>query len=225
MGLGAIDYILHCDRKPGSLVVTDIDDVKLTRASKVLTIEDAEKNGVKLVYLNTGSTDELLSLTGGKGFDDVFVYAPVASLLELADSILGRDGCLNFFAGPTDPSFSAAFNFYNVHYASTHIVGTSGGNTNDMLESLAMMEQGLIDPAAMITHVGGLDSVIETTLNLPKIHGGKKLIYTGISMPLTAIEDFAHSDDPVLQALAEIINNNNGLWCYDAEIYLLEKKR
>jgi hypothetical protein len=40
----------------------------------------------------------------------------------------------------------------------------------------------------MITHVGGLDAVIDTTLHLPDIPGGKKLIYTQISMPLTAID-------------------------------------
>ncbi|MGH4118249.1 hypothetical protein [Clostridium sp.] len=33
---------------------------------------------------------------------------------------------------------SAKFNFYNVHYTSAHIVGTTGGNTNDMIESLQM---------------------------------------------------------------------------------------
>jgi len=225
MGLGAIDYIIHRDLKPGLLVVTDIDDVKLKRASEVLTVEDAARNGVKLVYLNTSKKDDLMALTDGKGFDDVFVYAPVAPVIELADSILGRDGCLNFFAGPTDTGFTAAFNFYNVHYASTHIAGTSGGNTSDMLESLSMMERGLINPAAMITHVGGLDSVIETTLNLPNIPGGKKLIYTQISMPLTAIDDFAASDDPVLQEIARIVKDNNGLWCAEAEKYLLNSKK
>jgi len=224
MGLGAIDYIINTDRKPGLLVVTDIDDVKLGRAAEVLTTRQAAESGVKLVYLNSSSSDELLALTDGRGYDDVFVYAPVAPLIEMADRILGRDGCLNFFAGPTDPSFTAAFNFYNVHYASTHIVGTSGGNTSDMLESLDMMGRGLINPASMITHVGGLDSVIDTTLNLPKIPGGKKLIYTGISMPLTAIDEFAASDDPALQKIAEIVAKNNGLWCFDAEKYLLEAK-
>ena len=225
MGLGAIDYIVHCDRKPGLLVVTDIDDVKLTRAAEVLTVEDASENGVKLVYLNSSCSDELLALTDGRGYDDVFVYAPVAPVIELGDKILGRDGCLNFFAGPTDPSFSAAFNFYNVHYAATHIVGTSGGNTSDMLESLSMMERGLINPAAMITHVGGLDSVIDATLNLPYIPGGKKLIYTQISMPLTSIDDFGSMDDPVFKFIAEIIKRNNGLWSVEAEKYLLENKK
>ena len=32
MGLGAIDYAIHCDRKPGLLVITDIDDERLNRA-------------------------------------------------------------------------------------------------------------------------------------------------------------------------------------------------
>ncbi|MCL2661979.1 MAG: zinc-binding dehydrogenase [Oscillospiraceae bacterium] len=224
MGLGAIDYIINTDRRPGLLVVTDIDDVKLNRAAEVLPVEKAAKNGVKLVYINTSNSDELLALTDGKGYDDVFVYAPVAPLIELADKILGRDGCLNFFAGPTDPSFSAAFNFYNVHYVSTHIVGTSGGNTDDMRESLAMMGSGRLNPAAMITHVGGLDSVIDTILNLPKIPGGKKLIYSHISMPLTAIEDFESMDNPVCKELAEIVKRNNGLWCAEAEKYLLNSE-
>ena len=224
MGLGAVDYIIHCDRKPSLLVVTDIDETKLRRAMEVLTVEEAAKNGVRLVYANTGDSSELLALTDGRGYDDVFVYAPVAPVVELGDKILGRDGCLNFFAGPTDPAFTAAFNFYNVHYASTHLVGTSGGNTDDMRESLSMMGSGRINPAAMITHVGGLDSVVETTLKLPEIPGGKKLIYTHISMPLTAIEDFGKSDDPALQKLDTIIKRNNGLWCAEAERYLLSAK-
>ena len=224
MGLGAIDYAIHCNRKPGMLVVTDIDDVKLDRAAKVLTAEEAARNGVKLIYLNTNSKDELLALTDGRGYDDVYVYAPVASVIELGDNILGKDGCLNFFAGPTNTDFTAPFNFYNVHYAFTHIVGTSGGNTDDMIEALSMMGERQINPAAMITHVGGLDSVIDATLNLPNIPGGKKLIYTNISMPLTAIDDFGSMDDPVFQSLAEIVKKNNGLWCTDAERYLLDKK-
>ena len=70
-------------------------------------------------------------------------------------------------------------------------MGTSGGNTNDMKEAIDMMTSGKINPAAMITHVGVLNAVVDTTLNLPKIRGGKKLIYTQIDLPLTAIADFA----------------------------------
>ena len=228
MGLGAIDYAIHCDRKPKKLVVTDIDSARLERAASILTVEDAKANGVELIYLNTGEIDDpvkyMLDLTDGKGYDDVFVFAPVRPVVEMGDKLLGKDGCLNFFAGPTNPEFSAEFNFYNVHYGSTHIVGTSGGNTDDMLESIKMMEKGLIDPSAMVTHIGGIDAIVDTTLNLPKIPGGKKLIYVNIDMPLTAIADFDKSDDPVIKELANIVAKNNGLWCAEAEKYLLANK-
>ncbi len=227
MGLGAIDYAIHCDRKPGLLVVTDIDDARLARAASIYTVEEAEKNGVKLIYANTSSSDKgvdyLISLTAGKGYDDVLVFAPVKQVVEMGDKLLAHDGCLNFFAGPSNPAFSAEFNFYNVHYNSTHVVGTSGGNTEDMLESLDMMAKGLINPASMITHIGGLNSVVSTTLNLPGIPGGKKLIYTNIDMELTAIADFKEKGktDPLFAELARIVEANNGLWSAAAEKYLL----
>jgi len=226
MGLGAIDYIIHCDRRPGLLVVTDIDQARLDRAQSIYTVEEAARMGVKLIYKNTSSGDpvaELMEISGGTGYDDVFVYAPVPAVIEQGDQILAFDGCLNFFAGPTDTKMSAKFNFYNVHYSATHIVGTSGGNTADMIEALDMMAAGKINPAGMITHIGGLDSVAETTINLPHIPGGKKLCYTHIEMPMTAIDDFAEKgkDDPLFAALAEICARNNGLWCPEAEEYLL----
>ena len=226
MGLGMIDYIINCDRRPRLFIVTDIDAARLARAAQIITPEKAAKNGVKLMYVNTANFDDPIAYMkefAPDGFDDVFVYAPVKPVVEMGDRLLGRDGCLNFFAGPVNTAFSAEFNFYNVHYASTHIVGTSGGNTDDMREALSMMESGKINPAAMITHICGLDSVAETTINLDKIPGGKKLCYTNISLPLTAISDFAKlgESDPLFKTLAEIVESNGGLWCAEAEKYLL----
>lgn len=228
MGLGAIDYGIHCDRKPALMVVTDIDQERLTRAAKLYTVEEAAKNGVKLVYLNTKDCDDpvakLKEISGGEGYNDVFVMAPVRALIEQADAVLAKDGCLNFFAGPSRTDFGAMLNFYNVHYASTHIVGTSGGNTADMRESLQMMEKGLLNPSGMITHIGGLNAVPETVVKLPSIPGGKKLIYTHVELPLTAIEDFAEvgKKDPFFADLAEIVARHDGLWNLEAEKYLLK---
>ena len=227
MGLGAIDYAIHRERKPSLLVVTDIDTARLQRASSIITVEEAAKNGVKLVYVNTNELENarefLMELSGGKGYDDAFVFAPVKPVIELADSVLGFDGCLNFFAGPTNPEFSAMFNFYNVHYNFTHICGNSGGNTADMIESIEMMNSGKLNPTAMITHVGGLDSAIDTVTNLDKIPGGKKLIYNFISMPLVALADLAElgKTEPLYKGLAEIVEAHNGLWSAEAEKYLL----
>ncbi len=226
MGLGAIDYAIHCDRKPSLLVVTDIDQARLDRAASIYTVAEAKKNGVELVYLNTSQGDavaRLMELSGGKGYDDVMVMAPVAPVVKQGDAILAQDGCLNFFAGPSDASFSVEMNFYNVHYAAHHVVGTSGGNTDDLKESLAMMARGELNPSAMVTHVGGLDAVVETTKNLPKIPGGKKLMYVQKSCDLFALADLEEmgKTNPFYKELGKIVKAHNGLWSAEAEAYFL----
>ena len=227
MGLGALTYALHRDIRLGMIVVTDVNQERLDRAAHLFPIEDAKKDGIDLHFVNTGKLEDpvayLREMTGGTGFDDVFCYAPVAAVVEQSSGILGRDGCLNFFAGPTDNQFSAKMNFYDVHYNSTHVMGTTGGNTANMIESLELTAQGRINPAVMVTHIGGLDAAAETTLNLPKIPGGKKLIYTHISMPLIALEDLRSKEaqDSRYGKLADIVEANKGLWCPKAEEYLL----
>ncbi len=227
MGLGAVDYALHGDRRPGLIVVTDVDEARITRAKAIFDPAEARRAGIDLLFVNTSKIEEvpqyLRGLTGGAGFDDVHVYAPVKAVVEQADQILGRDGCLNFFAGPTDTAFSGLINYYNVHYNSAHVMGTTGGNTNDMIESLRLTEKKLINPAVMVTHIGGLNSVAKATLALPEIPGGKKLIYTGITMDLTAIDDFAvlGKTNQQFAKLAEITNRSKGLWSTEAEKYLL----
>jgi len=234
MGLGCADYAIHGGNPPSLLIITDIDDARLARAAQLTTVEDAAAHGVKLLYVNTNGIENpveyLRSLTDGKGYDDVFVYAPVKPVVEMGDALLAHDGCLNFFAGPTNPEFSAMFNFYNVHYGATHIVGTSGGNTDDMKESIKLMSEGKINPAGMITHIGGLNSVAETTLNLPHIKGGKKLVYTHINLPMTAIEDFGKAAEEnkgtelgdLFADLDVICKEAGGLWCAKAEERILK---
>lgn len=227
MGLGALTYALHRDVRPGMIVVTDVNQERLDRAEELFPIDEAKKDGIELHFVNTGNMEDpvayLREMTGGTGFDDVLCYAPVSQVVEQSSAVLGRDGCLNFFAGPTDNQFSAKMNFYDVHYNSTHVMGTTGGNTADMIESLELSAAKRINPAVMVTHIGGLDAVAETTLNLPKIPGGKKLIYTHLNMPLTALTDFRdkEKEDPRYKELADILDRNNGLWNPEAEEYLL----
>ena len=228
MGLAMIDYMVHRVRRSKKIVVTDIDDARLSHAQKILSPQDALSHGVELVYLNTKGLEdpvaELRKLSGKGGYDEVFIFAPVPAVVEQGDAILGYDGCLNFFAGPANPAFSAPFNFYNVHYNATHVVGTSGGNTDDMREALKLAGQNRINPALLVTHIGGLDAAKETILNLPRIPGGKKLLYTHISLPLTAIDDFAEKGktDPLFKGLADLCGQTGGLWNADAERYLLK---
>ena len=195
MGLGALSYAMNCDRRPGMIVVTDVNKDRLARAEELFPIEEAKENGIELHFVNTAEVDD-----------------PVAYLR-----------CLNFFAGPTDKEFSAKINFYDVHYNSTHVMGTTGGNTADMIECLDLTAAGRINPAVMITHIGGLAVAGETILDLPKIPGGKKLIYNHIDLPLIALTDLREKgkEDERFTALADIVDAHRGLWCPEAEEYLL----
>jgi len=53
------------------------------------------------------------------------------------------------------------------------------------------------------------------------------LIYTNISLPLTAISEFEDKGktDPLFAELDKLVKKNNGLWCIEAEELILEKAK
>ncbi|ONI38364.1 L-sorbose 1-phosphate reductase [Candidatus Epulonipiscium fishelsonii] len=227
MGIGAIDYAINGKVKPKQIVVTDINQERINRAKTLISEEYAKERGVDLIYMNVSSnnaTQKLLDITNGKGYDDVFVLIANSQIMIQADNILGRDGCLNIFAGPTDKNFQVPFNFYNVHYNQAHVVGTSGGSTGDMLTSLTLSAEGKINPSYMISHIGGLNSAPESILNLEKLQAGKRLIYPHIDLDLTAINDFEElgKNNDLFRNLAVICKKYNNIWSEEAEKYLFK---
>ena len=246
MGLGCIDIACHSpEKRPRRLVVTDIDDARLSRAARMFGMAyadgraDGEVNGVEVHFVNTKDMpDQVKGLkaynlvddsradnptsTGG-GYDDIFLFAAVPALITQCSDLLGFGGCLNFFAGPTNQHLMAEFNFYNVHYMMHHVVANSGGDVKDMADSVDWIGKGYLHPEVMITHVGGLDSAAQATLDMLSVPGGKRLVYTHVNMPMTAIADFAEKgkNDPFFAELDRLCSANNGLWCKAAEDYLL----
>lgn len=215
MGLLAIDYALNGPINPKRIVVTDRNAEKIARAASLYP----SKNGIEVSYVNVEKADDQVSLLREEapGFDDIFVFVPVSEVVTDASKLLKADGCLNFFAGPQDKEFSAPINFYDIHYAFTHYVGTSGGNTEDMRKAVELIEAGKVSVANVVTHILGLNEVAETTLHQPEIGGGKKLVYTHKDFPLTdlsSVETLSHE-------LSDILKNTNGIWSKEAEEYLL----
>ncbi|CAM3155587.1 zinc-binding dehydrogenase [Sporolactobacillus spathodeae] len=229
MGLLQIDYALHGPIKPKTVVVTDLSDEKLENAARLYSPVEAAKSGIQLHYVNVSKYDDqaayLQSLVDQESFDDIFVLAPVKPLIKQASSLLAKDGCLNFFAGPRDKEFFAEINLYDIHYNFTHYVGTSGGNTDDMRAAIKLVEDRKVNVEKVISHVLGLNAVAETTLNLPGLlPSGKKLIYVQKNMPRKSLEEIATNtySDAFYQGLSDIIRQNNGLWSKKAEDYVLE---
>ena len=235
MGLGCVDIVCHSpERRPRMLVVTDVDEFRLSRAARMFGLAwsdgraDGEVNGVALHFVNTATmadpVKELRAYPGAEnGYDDIFVMAAVPALLTQCSYLLAYDGCLNFFAGPKDKGLEASFNFYNIHYMLHHVAANSGSLVCDMVDSVDWIGKGILHPEVMVTHVGGIDSAADATINLVNIPGGKRLVYTHVSMPMTAIADFAEKGkaDPFFAELDRICSAHNGLWSKEAEDYLL----
>jgi len=225
MGSLAIDYAIHGEKRPSVLVVTGSTPSKLERSKKLYPVEDAAKNGVQLHYVLTpkGSdfVAELKALTpGGKGFDDIFLMVAQEDMVTKSEKLLAWDGCLNFFAGPSDSKFSSSINFYNVHYNATHFVGTSGSNTQDMKDAIRCIENKVVDLAKIATHIMGLNDVCESIMQLPQLPGGKKIVYSQKNYPITDVNTFSGGEFE--QTLKAIVDKHNGLWSAEAEQYFLE---
>ncbi|MFT9452616.1 MAG: zinc-binding dehydrogenase [Liquorilactobacillus ghanensis] len=218
MGLLAIDYAIHADVKPQTLVVTDLDQDKLDYAKKLYPSDE-----VKMVFINVNHLSiaeqkkVLLKAVGNRGYDDIFSMISVSPIVEMAGQLLNPDGCLNQFAGPVKKDFSANLNFYDVHYNFTHVTGTSGGNAKNEAQAAEMIARGKMNVAKVITHVLGLNAAAETTLNQPEIGGGKKLTYPGKKFDRIELAKV----DPNSE-LGIILAKHDGLWSPEAEKWILK---
>jgi hypothetical protein len=92
-----------------------------------------------------------------------------------------------------------------------------------MTDVIELIEKDLINPGAMVSHILGLGAVIDTVMAMSVPNGAKKVCYNGIDLPLVAIDELEDlgKDNELYKALAEIVKNNGGLWCAEAEKYLL----
>ncbi len=226
MGIGAVELAVGY-AGASQVVVTDLSEDRLSWASARCTPERAAKNGCELIYLNTSGMEdpatELKKISCG-GFDDVFVMVPVPALFSMAEEICREDGCINFFAGPAIHNMPGALNLYRVHYDGIHVVGTAGSIPVDMVDVIKLIEANKINTGAIVSHILGLGAVKDTILAMEKPSGAKKVCYTGIDIPLVAIDDLEKlgETNELYRELAKIVKANGGLWCTEAEKYLLE---
>jgi threonine dehydrogenase-like Zn-dependent dehydrogenase len=226
MGIGAVELAIGYAGS-SQVVVTDINAERLAFAKERSTPDNAAKKGCSLTYLNTSELDDpaktLIELSNG-GFDDVFVMVPVPELFTMAEKICRDDGCINFFAGPTVHDLQGSLNLYRVHYDGIHVVGTAGSIPSDMTDVIELIEKDLINPGAMVSHILGLGAVIDTVMAMSVPNGAKKVCYTGLDLPLIAINELESlgKENDLYAELAKIVKKNGGVWCTEAEHYLLE---
>ena len=225
MGIGAVELAVGY-AGVSQVVVTDLSADRLAYAAEKCSVENAAKKGVKLTYLNTSNLEDptktLLELSEG-GFDDVFVMVPVPALFTMAEAICGIDGCINFFAGPAVHNLQGSLNLYRVHYDGIHVVGTAGSIPEDTVDTIKLIEEDAVNPGAIVSHILGLNAVADAIYAMEKPNGAKKVCYCHLDLPMVAVDDLDSlgKDNELYAALAEIVKRNGGLWCAEAERYLL----
>ena len=226
MGIGAVDLAIGY-AGVRQVVVTDLSAERLEFAAKQYSPDTAKSKGVDLVYLNTSGmadpAEELLKISNG-GFDDVFVMVPVAALFNLAERICREDGCVNFFAGPPIHDLQGSLNLYRVHYDGIHVVGTAVSIPEDTVDTNKLIEENKINPGAIVSHILGLNAAIDTVFAMGTPNGAKKVCYNHLDLPLIAIDELPElgKTNELYKALADIVAANGGIWCAEAEAYLLE---
>lgn len=226
MGIGAVELATgYAD--VSQVVVTDLSGERLAYAESKCTPEQAKLHGCDLTYLNTSVIDDpvktLKELSDG-GFDDVFVMVPVPALFSMAEQICREDGCINFFAGPAVHELPGSLNLYRVHYDGIHVVGTAGSIPEDTTDVIRLIEENKINPGAVVSHILGLNALTDTLLAMEKPGGAKKFCYNSLDIPLIAIDELGKlgEHDPMYRELDAIVKRNGGLWCAEAESYLLQ---
>ena len=225
MGIGAVELGIGY-AGVSQIVVTDIDQSRLDFAAKMSSPQAAKEKGVNLRYINTASVqnvEEMLLQISDGGFDDVFVMVPVPALFTMAEKICREDGCINFFAGPAVHELQGSLNLYRVHYDGIHVVGTAGSIPQDMVDVIELIERNAINPGALVSHILGLNAASEALFAMEKPNGAKKVCYNGLNLPIVAVADLEElgKSNALYGALAEIVARNGGVWCAEAEEYLL----
>ena len=203
-----------------------MSDERIAFAAEKCSVEAAKARGVDLRYVNTSNiknVEEYLKNISDGGFDDVFVMVPVPALYNLAERICREDGCVNFFAGPPVHDLQGSLNLYRVHYDGIHVVGTAGSIPQDMMDIISLIEKDKINAGAIVSHILGLNAVVDTLFAMEKPNGAKKVCYNELDLPLIAISDLEElgKDNELYRELAKIVKAHGGIWNAEAEKYLL----
>ncbi|MCX8053170.1 MAG: zinc-binding dehydrogenase [Armatimonadetes bacterium] len=209
---------------PSKILCTDVDNSRLEYLRSCVETA-AKERGTETVYLNPVDSGEdglkraVAELTAGKGFDDIVVLAPVASLIEDAVEYLAEGGMMNIFAGVPKGTI-ATIDLSATYLKGNRFVGSSGSRPQDMIDTLALTESGDLPVVNSMAAVGGIDAVADGVRAVKEGRfPGKTVIFPHIHMPLTALTELDKVAPNVFAKLKE-----GKFWTNEAEEELLRNR-
>ncbi len=195
---------------PGITVAgTDLSDERLAHL-EALTRPVAEKAGIELSIINTGTTPLQ------PGYTHISCMVPVPALVAQAVDLAAEDAIVNAFAG-IPAGTTGDFDLQAIIERRVFMLGTSGSDVSDMRTVLRKIEEGIIDTHISldaVTGMAGFRDAIESVMN--RTSGGKIMVYPMLhDLPLTRLVDMPEKLPHVAAKL------NDGVWTKAAEEALL----
>lgn len=223
MGQMHVQRALELANPPKTLFCTDLSQERLDYMVNRLK-PLAEKKGVEFICLNVGGMadldDRLAAATANRGFDDIYVHAPVAPLVEHAAGFLGDMSVLNVFAGVgIGTKAKLAPEIFRKRH--TRLLGSSGSSMEDIVKTLNKMESGNLATRMSLAAVGGIEDTWHGIKGVKENRfPGKTVIFPQLhGIGLTGVDKL----DAVSAATAAKLEPGH-VWTNAAEQTLLNEK-
>lgn len=209
---------------PSKILCTDIDNSRLEYLRSGVEAA-AHAKGVQIAFVNPADAGEAAvrkligDMTGGKGFDDIVVLAPVAALIAGAIEHLAEGGLMNIFAGVPKGTI-ATMDISGTYLRGSRFVGSSGSRPKDMVDTLALTESHELPTRDSMAAVGGIDAMADGIRGVKDARfPGKTVIFPHIKMPLTALTELDKVAPNVYAKLRD-----GKFWTNEAEEELLNTR-
>lgn len=223
MGRMHVQRAIELRDGPATIVATDVSDHRLADLQSSYGAE-AKAAGKTLECFNpaAGSPEEFQALvdrvTGRRGFDDIVVLAPIASVTGEAVRFLGQRGVLNIFAGVARGTTAPVDLAPIAGKRQARVIGSSASTIDDLRMMLKKTESGELSTNRSVAAIGGLAQAKEGIQALmDNRYPGKVVIFPQIpDLPLTAVPDLKDRLPSVFERL-----DRGRVWTREAEDELL----
>jgi L-sorbose 1-phosphate reductase len=224
MGQMHVQLAVETEGGPSKILATDVDPSRM-QALKDLVAGKAAERGLDIRFINPKEEGQeavdkaIQELTGGKGFDDVVLLAPIAFPIPEGIDKLGQDGLLNIFAG-LPRGTEIGIDISPMWTKNVRMVGSSGSSIEDLRDTLDRAESGRLSTNLSVAAIGGIDALGDGVKGVKSNRfTAKTVIFPQITLPLTAVPDLK---DVLPNVYAKL--QDGRYWTKEAEEELLRTK-
>lgn len=207
MGQMHTQLTLSMDDAPARVLVTDLDPARIAHVRDALS-PLAKAKGIAFELLNPkdfaspDAFDQAVRDFAPGGFDDIVQLVPVPALVASNAKFLKEDGVMNIFAG-IPAGREAALPTAGIAAKGFRFIGSSGSRTEDLRNTVKMVEEGKLNPISALAAIGGMNELKKGLNGVANARfPGKTVIYPNCeNLPLTAVSDLASLADGLEKTL------------------------